>query len=151
MVTKTFIAIHVDVKMFQPNRNSTASNSFCYITETIVFSQKMLLTYRKITTFNWSYVFVCSDHFSTVAFPYVFEQWKYLGVRVHVCFCMLAGRQFLIMGNFIAFKSSFSDLSEVIASDHAINHCPAILWGAVKRLRIGNTFISERGVDVSHS
>lgn len=56
-----------------------------------------------------------------------------------------------MVGNFIAFKSSFSDLSEVIASDNAINHCPTILWGAVKRLRIENTFISERGVDVSHS
>lgn len=62
---------------------------------------------------------------------------------------MCAGGSFLIVGNFIAFKSSFADLSEVIASDNAINHCPIILWGAVKGLE--NTFTSERGVDASQS
>lgn len=53
------------------------------------------------------------------------------------------------MGGFHCFQSSFTDLSKVIASDNAINHCPTILWGAVKRLE--NTLISARGVDVSWS
>lgn len=66
-------------------------------------------------------------------------------VCAHVCYyvCALVDNLSL-WGIFIAFKSSFSDLSEVIACDNAINHCPAILRGAVKRLRIENTFISER-------
>lgn len=49
------------------------------------------------------------------------------------------------MGDFIAFPSSFSDLSQVIVCDNAISRCPTILLGAVKRLE--NTFISARGVD----
>lgn len=49
------------------------------------------------------------------------------------------------MGDFIAFPSSFSHLSQVIVCDNAISRCPTILLGAVKRLE--NTFISARGVD----
>lgn len=49
------------------------------------------------------------------------------------------------MGDFIAFPSSFSDLSQVIVCDNATSRCPTILLGAVKRLE--NTSISVRGVD----
>lgn len=60
---------------------------------------------------------------------------KYLSVST----CVLADYS-SSWGIFIAFKSSFSDLSEVIASDNVISHCPVILWSAVKRRRIKKYF-----------
>lgn len=61
------------------------------------------------------------------------------------CFYMSSSYQMnSIMGDFIAFPSSFSDLSQVTVCDNAISRCPTILLGAVKRPE--NTFIS-RGVD----